>query len=102
MPAHISLHPADGADKTRLEFFCDDTPTRGNANGLRVIFQSPAPFGHHRTAEITMFGLDNDTAHALSMLGKLKAPMRAKLVPILQHMLDEQTAEAAVEAEAEA
>jgi hypothetical protein len=98
MPAHINLHPADGADKIRLEFFCDDTPSRDNANGLRVIFQSPAKYGHHRVAEITMFDLDNDTADALSMLGKLKAPMRAKLVPILQHMLDEQTIEAEVDA----
>jgi hypothetical protein len=100
MPANISLHPADGADKTRLEFFCDDTPTRNNANGLRVIFRSPAKYGPYHVAEIAMFHLDNDTADAISMLGKLKAPMRAKLVPILQHMLDEQEAEAAVEAEA--
>jgi hypothetical protein len=98
MPANISLHPADGADKHRLEFFCDDTPTRNNANALRVIFQSPAKDKHHGVAEIIMFHLDNDTADAISMLGKLKAPMRAKLVPILQHMLDEQTIEAEVDA----
>jgi len=98
MPTHITLHPADGALEHRLEFFCDDTPTRDNANGLRVMFQSPAKYGHNRVAEITMFDLDDDTADALSMLGKLSAPMRAKLVPILQHMLDEQAAEAEVEA----
>jgi hypothetical protein len=106
MSMSISIHPQGyqkfpGGARLRLETRFSPE----NANAVTLSFQSME--GNEKDtadpiwlveADVTAYHLDDATAFLLGRLGDLSAPMRAKLVPIVQHMLDEQAAEAEVEA----
>lgn len=93
MTTMVSFHAAyDGIEPTDMRFSATD-PSRDNSNALRMIFES-GPKAAELRQELTVFHLDDDTADCLAKIGRLDAAHRSELVPILEHMLSVQAAEA--------
>lgn len=92
MTTHI-IHPASSGT---LRFRCDRPHRISNANSIGLIFESDTYRGDLDATEIVAFRLCDADAEILSTVGLLDAEHREQLLPILRHLMDDQTADAVV------
>jgi len=105
MTMKMSIHPQhyESPMKGSLRFKTERPHRPENANSVELVFSSyedgasgmVRPY-HTVDNEITAFNLNDTDAEILATFGLLDAEHRAELIPILRHLLDDQTAEAVV------
>lgn len=92
--ASSTIHGLDGTLRAHAEAFSPQ-----NNNALRLAFTSSDDWHKAEVFELQTFGLDDTTARGLYAFLSLSEEKRAAILPALEHALDEQNAEAEVDAE---
>lgn len=102
MSQSISLHPNRYDGRVMTMYSNNENAPHfnpKNANSVSIFFDSEPDGPALSRTEINVFHLDAATAEALGTLAAMTPETRAKILPALRHAMDEQRAEAEVDAE---